>query len=202
MLNKLTLLISVLLSVYFVSAQDHSKAIDRINTVQEAEAYAETYREVSVSFINAQSDRIVFDKIDTNDMSSNLGKEISFFGRMIKLLKDTTLNMVDVRMITFDLKEMDITTAELLRNQIKKRLEAGERYWDVKQKYGHTSAKFFSGPMYCDVFEGKTGLKGKDLNTNEIILFDLDENSIGIVIPEKSSFPVPAFYTIGFNQIR
>lgn len=202
MLNKLTLLISVLLSVYFVSAQDHSKAIERINTVQEAEAYAETYREVSVSFINAQSDRIVFDKIDTNDMSSNLGKEISFFGRTIKLLKDTTLNMVDVRMITFDLKEMDISTAELLRNQIKKRLESGERYWDVKQKYGHTSAKFFSGPMYCDVFEGKTGLKGKNLNTNEIILFELGENSIGIVIPEKSPFPVPAFYTIGFNQIR
>jgi len=202
MLNKLTLLISVLLRVCFVSAQDHSKAIEKINTVQEAEAYAETYREVSVSCINAQSDRIVFDKIDTNDMPSNLGKEISFFGRTIKLLKDTTLNMVDVRMITFDLKEMDISTAELLRNQIKKRLEAGERYRDVKQKYDHTSAKFFSGPMYCDVFEGKTGLKGKDLNTNEIILFDLDENSIGIVIPEKSSFPVPAFYTIGFNQIR
>lgn len=186
--------------VGFSFGQNHSQAIASISTVEAARNYAHKYREVSVSLINAESDRLVFDEIDTVNIESNNGKSFSFFGRNIKLLKDTALMMADIQVISFDLTSTSRETSELLRSQMIKRLENGETYWDLSKKYAHTSAQFRSGPRYMSEIMRDFSLRMDDAIAGDQFLYDNSKSEMGILIVNKTPFSVLAFYTIGYNS--
>jgi len=183
-------------------AQDHKKVIDTINTLEEAEAYAAKYSEVSMSMVNPEKDGFLFDHIDTSNMQQHIGETTNFFGRSTKLLKDTVISMVNIQVIAMDLSKVSLETAELLLKQMKKRLANEETYWDLRKKYGHTSAIFSSGPELTSVVSEKYSVNL--VNTQEQNVYDwkMDEreNKIGIFIVAKIPHDVPAFYSISYNS--
>lgn len=180
-------------------AQDHGSAIANFKTLEEAEAYADRYREVSVGMVNELVDKFIFEEIDTSDLGSNLGKSFSNFGRTNYLLKDTILEFSEVEIIRFDLKKTNETTADILLNQMQKRIDAGDSYWDVKKKFSHTSAWFHSGPEVLSDLVDKYNIQITE-PSDQWVQFANSEMK-GLIRFVKHHDQVKAFYVIGYNSL-
>ena len=63
---KLLLALLACLSIFFSYSQNHSENISAIKTVDQANKYAASFREVTASLVNAEKDVIFFDEIDTS----------------------------------------------------------------------------------------------------------------------------------------
>ncbi|NRA12505.1 MAG: hypothetical protein HRT57_11180 [Crocinitomicaceae bacterium] len=143
------LLLASLACLSFLSSysQNHRENISAIKTIDQAKKYAAGFREVSVSMINAENDVMFFDDIDTSDLSKYVGTSKTFYGRTSKLIEDSIIHIINVQVISFDMSKISKETANLILNQISKKMETGESFWALKKKYSHTSAIFSSSPQ-------------------------------------------------------
>lgn len=199
-MNKLNLLIVLLLSCSLWS-QNHKEYVDTIQSIESAESYAKRYSDVFVSRVTYDRDQMLFDNVDTSNMEAHIGETVSFFGRNTKFLEDTTFKMVELQTITFNFSSVDKSTAELLANQMIKRMDKGETYWDVRQKYSHTSAIFTSRPEYVDEMESRLNISFDDAQENSYMRLNM-ENSIIIVIVKKVPYLSPSFITVSYNSLN
>lgn len=192
------------LNVATVFGQNHEENFRTINTVQEAKEYAATFNEVQSGLMYAEKDVFFFDDIDTSDLKSEVGTTRSFFGRTTKLVKDSIISVVNVQVITIDLSEVSESTAEILINQMLKRLENGESYWEIKSKYQHTSARFTSSPEPTETVKESYGVAADELTEGNYLQWETSGSSdkIGILIVEKAPHDVPGFYTISYLNIN
>jgi len=197
------LLFLLFLSSFCTFGQNHEENLRAITTIEEANKYAATFSEVSCGIMHAEKDRIFFDDIDTANLQQHVGTSQSFFGRTTKLIKDTIVNVVNVQLITFDLTQMSEETAKILIGQMIKRFESGETYWTVKQKFGHTSAQFYSGPENVASVEKKYNVTEDQMTENAFFEWEYfgEPHTIGILIIEKEPHDVPGFYTISYLNL-
>lgn len=188
------------LSVLFCFSQNHEENISAIKTIEQANSYASSFREVSVSIVNAEKDAMFFDDIDTSDLEKYVGTSKTFYGRTTKLIEDSMLSLINVQVISFDLSVTSKETAELLVSQMNKRLNNGETFWGLKKKYGHTSAQFNSSPEPLESVTGKYSLIANDLEAGKKFNWEIlgSKDQIGILIVEKAAHKVPAFYAISY----
>ncbi len=188
--------------ICFVSltyAQGHDDWIAKINTIEDAKKYAKKHSDVIVSYVNAEKDRFLFDKVNTEDMEGHIGEVNTLFGRSTKFLKDTVLSMVDIQVIQFNNNDGEAETMEILRSQILKKLKSGETYWDMKKKYNHTSASFSSGPEMTDQVNKKYNINLDVYKKGSIIEVQSGDNIKAIIILKVESHDVPAFCAISYN---
>lgn len=185
-------------------AQNHEENFRTINTVQEAKDYAATFNEVQCGLMYAEKDVFFFDDIDTSNLQSEVGTTRSFFGRTTKLVKDSIISVVNVQVITLDLSEVSASTAEILINQMQKRLENGETYWDIKGKYEHTSARFTSSPEPTETVTKTYNVNADDLKKGNFFQWKTSgsSNKVGILIVDKDPHDVPGFYTISYLNLN
>lgn len=198
------LLLFFFLSSFCSFGQNHEENLRSITTIEAANKYAASFNEVSCGIMHAEKDRVFFDDIDTSNLEQSVGTSISFFGRTTKLLKDTIVDIVNVQLITFDLTQMSAETAHILIGQMTKRLESGETYWAVKQKFGHTSAEFYSGPENVSLISTKYNVSEDEMIENAFFEWEYfsDPHTIGILIIETAPHEVPGFYTISYLNLE
>lgn len=181
-----------------LSAQNHAEEVKDIASLDEAMAYAKQYREVSVTMIDEIKDRFFFEELDTIDPKSNLGKTFSNFGRVSKIVKDTLVDMIEIELIQFDLDKTSESSCEILLSQMRKRLEAGATYWETKEKFGHTSAYFYSGPKILTelhlVSEGLIDVESTEWQYYESGLFR------GMIRVKSVLRGIQGYYVLGFNE--
>jgi len=183
-------------------AQNHAPAISKINTIEDARIYASENRGVNFDIVNKENDAFLFDDIDTSNIHVSVGKTITLFGRSTKFIQDTLICMVNVQTIVFDLTKTSKDMADLLLNQIKKRLAKGETYWELKRKYSHTSAMFISGPIPMDEIIDNYQLNLKESEEGSQFEIDNVSNKIGVLIVAKIPHRVLAFHSISYNSIK
>ncbi len=178
-------------------SQNHAEEVKKITTIGEARAYASRYREVSISTINAIQDKFVFEQLDTTDAKANIGKSYEDFGRVSRIVSDTTINIADIELIQFDLSKTSETSYEILMGQIKKRIDAGATYWEIKSKFSHTSAYFYSGPRTSgDIrFVNVSDLEDK---LGEWVYFEHEELR-GLVRLKELKQNIQAYFILGYN---
>ena len=171
-----------------------------IKTVDQANKYAASFREVSVSLINAENDVIFFDDIDTTDLKKYVGTSRTFYGRTTKLIEDSIIHIINVQVISFDLSKTSKETANLLLGQISKKIDAGESFWELKKKYGHTSAIFASFPKPVESVKRKYNLSEDTLEVGKKSNWEIlgSKDQVGLLIVEKAAHPVHAFYAISY----
>lgn len=201
---KLLLVPIACLSILCTYAQNHAENVRSIKTIEQAHSYASSFREVSVSLVNAEKDVMFFDDIDTTDLSKYVGTSKTFYGRTTKLIEDSLLKMINVQVIAFDLSTISKETAELMLAQMLKKLNAGESFWSLKKKYAHTSAQFSSSPEPVDEVTRKHQLAEKDLEEGKVLNWEIvgSKNQIGILIVEKAAHSVPAFVAISYLNLN
>jgi len=85
---------------------------------------------------------------------------------------------------------------------MKKRIVKGETYWDLKKKYGHTSAIFSSGPELVSTVLKLYGVDVTYTEKEQVIDWSAEgkTNKIGMLIIDKVPHLVPAFYAISYNS--
>jgi len=188
------------LSMLFCFSQNHEENISAIKTIEQANSYAASFREVSVSIVNAEKDVMFFDDIDTSNLEKYVGTSKTFYGRTTKLIEDSMLTLINVQVISFDLTTTSKETAELLVSQMNKRLDNGETFWGLKKKYGHTSAQFNSSPEPLESITGRYNLDANSLEVGKKFNWEIlgSKDQIGILIVEKAAHKVPAFYAISY----
>jgi len=198
------LVVILLLQLTIVSGQNHNENFANIHTIQQAKSYAASFSEVNCGLMTAEKDVFFFDELDTANLASQVGLTKSFFGRTIKLLKDSIVSSVNVQVITMDLSKISSGTAEILIDQMMKRLENGESYWDVKSKFGHTSAQFSSSPEPLADIENRYGISEAQMIEGAYYRWETfgSTDKIGIIIVEETPHDVPGFYTISYLNIR
>ena len=201
-LNALPMLKSCILTALLISAtswgQNHGDNLNKIHTLEEAEDYASKFREVFVGKVNAEKDVIFFDAIDTANLADYVGTFHSSIGRTVKLLKDSLFNGVHVQIIRLDLKKVSPETAGILLDQMKKLLERGDTFWEVRDRFSHTSAQFTSGPQLVDDVTAKYGVGEDEMLQNAYFEWEQSNRSVGIVIIDEEPHPVPGFCTVSF----
>ncbi|MFT6983111.1 MAG: hypothetical protein ACJAUD_001882 [Crocinitomicaceae bacterium] len=200
---KTLLALLACLSIFFSYSQNHSENISAIKTVDQANKYAASFREVSVSLVNAEKDVIFFDDIDTSDLSKYVGTSKTLYGRTIKLIQDSIIDIINVQVISFDLSKTSKEMANLLLGQISKKMDAGESFWELKKKYAHTSAVFSSSPEPFESIKKKYSLGEDALEVGEKSNWETtgSEDQVGLLIVEKGAHPVRAFYTISYLNL-
>lgn len=194
---KLYLILGSLLFTYFCFSQNHTEEVKKITSIQEARAYASKYREVSISMINEVKDKYIFSSLDTVDAKSNIGKSFEDYGRVSRIVSDTLINLAEIELIQFDLSKTSEETYEILMGQIRKRIDAGATYWEVKDKFSHTSAYFFSGPRSTGSLKIVDVLELKD-KTGEWVYFEY-EDLRGLIRIKNMKEKVQAYYILGYN---
>lgn len=198
------LTIILLYHITLVSGQNHSENFENIHTVAEAKSYAASFNEVNCGLMTAEKDVFFFDELDTANLAGEVGLTKSFFGRTIKLLKDSIVSMVDVQIITLDLSIISSGTAEILLGQMLKRLENGETYWDLKSKFGHTSAQFSSAPEPVDDITKRYNLSNDQMIEGNYYRWETfgSIDKIGIIIVDEEPHNVAGFYTISYLNLH
>lgn len=188
------------LTILFSYSQNHNENMSAIKTVDQANKYAASFREVSVSLINAENDVIFFDDIDTTDLKKYVGTSRTFYGRTTKLIEDSIIHIINVQVISFDLSKTSKETANLLLGQISKKIDAGESFWELKKKYGHTSAIFASFPKPVESVKRKYNLSEDTLEVGKKSNWEIlgSKDQVGLLIVEKAAHPVHAFYAISY----
>ena len=200
---KLFLALLACLSIFFSYSQNHSENISAIKTVDQANKYAASFREVTASLVNAEKDVIFFDEIDTSDLSKYVGTTKTFYGRITKLIQDSIIDIINVQVISFDLSKTSKETANLLLGQISKKMDADESFWVLKKKYAHTSAVFSSSPEPLESIKKKYSLSEDALEVGEKSEWEISgsEDQVGLLIVEKGAHPVRAFFTISYLNL-
>ncbi len=198
------LLLVCCLSTTVVFGQNHEENLRAVTTVQEANDYAASFSEVSCGLMHSEKDIVFFDDIDTANLASHVGTSRSFFGRTTKLIKDSIVNVVNVQIITFDLSQMSSETAEILLGQMEKRLANGESYWDIKQKFGHTSAQFSSAPEIVEKVETTYNITEEQMTLGSYYRWERlgSTNKIGLLIVDGEPHEVPGFFTISYLNLN
>lgn len=201
-LNDYPMLKSCILSALLISAiswgQNHGDNLSTIHTVEAAEDYASKYREVFMGTVNAEKDVIFFDAIDTANLADYVGTFHSSIGRTVKLLKDSIFNGVHVQIIRLDLKKFSPETAGILLGQMKKLLERGDTFWEVRDRFSHTSAQFISGPQLVDDVTADYGIREDEMLQNAYFEWEQPNRSVGIIVIDEEPHPVPGFCTVSF----
>lgn len=194
------LLILILLGGSVAIAQNHLENIRKINTIAQAEDYAADFKEVTCGLMTAETDVFFFDEIDTSNMKHYVGITKSFWGRNIKLLKDTSVYMVHVQVITFDLNEVSKDSAELSMASIQERLSQGETYWKIKRDYTGAKVSFDSEPEVVFEAKSKFGITDEQVVQGAQYRWSAQDGSgkVGILIVDGEPEFVPGFYTISF----
>lgn len=182
--------------------QNHSENFQVITTPEQAEEYASSFREVFTANINMESDVFFFDDIDTSQMESYVGTTRSFFGKTTKLIQDSLFNVVNVQVIRFDLTKVSPETAEILAGQMKKMLEQGQTYWDLKTRFSHTSARFISSPEVVEEVAEKYDITEVEMIKDSYFEWKIEEKSMGFIIIDKEPHLVPGFCTISYLNIN
>jgi hypothetical protein len=182
--------------------QNHAENFQVITTPEQAEEYASSFREVFTANINMESDVFFFDDIDTSNMASYVGITKSFFGKTTKLLQDSLFNVVNIQVIRFDLKKVAPETAEILAGQMKKLLEQGQTYWDLKTRFSHTSARFISSPEVMEEVTEKYDITEAQMTKDSYHEWKTEEESMGFVIIDKESHQVPGFCAISYLNLN
>ena len=200
---KILLVSLACLSFLFSFSQNHEENLRTIKTVEQAKTYATGFREVSVSMVNAEKDVMFFDDIDTSNLAQYVGTYKSFYGRTTKLIKDSLVELIKVQVITFDLSTISKETAQLMLDQMIKKLESGESFWSLKKKYAHTSAQFVSSPEPLASISKKYSLDEGELNVGVPFKWEIigSKEQIGILIVTEAAHKVPAFYTISYLNL-
>lgn len=179
--------------------QNHEENFAAINTVEEAEEYAKGFREVFTGILHLEKDVFFFDKIDTSNMDSYNGTMHPQFGLRTKLIQDSMFNVVKVQIITLDFKDVSPETAEILVGQMKKLLDGGSSYWDVRKRFQHTSAKYSSSPKIAEEVA-----KDYVIPLNQMVAGTYHQwkngDSMGLVIIEKEPHDVPGFFTLSYRD--
>lgn len=188
--------------IFWSFSQGHEEWMEKINTVEDARLYASKHRDVLVSFVNQEKDRFLFDDIDTSNMQQYVGQSSTLFGRTTKLLKDTSVLMVDIQLIEFDVNASSEEASSVLRSQMLKKLREGESFWELKSLYAHTSAKFTSGPELIDDIRKRFNLDLQHSGSGSIYEVTERQGTRCILILSVSSHKVPAFYAISFNSMN
>lgn len=194
----LTTYLSLLGAVSF--GQNHHEWMPKITTVEDAERYASKHRDVSVTLVNSEQDRFLFDNIDTTDLRKHVGETNSLFGRSTKLLKDTLISMVDVQMIVFDPKKTSYETINILLEKMRAELGQGKSYWDLRKIYGDTDAKFWSGPEKTHIIEKTCDIDLSGSRSGDQIDLKSNEVKVGMLFLSKAPHKVHAFYSISYNN--
>lgn len=196
-------LLAVVIST-FSFGQNHQENFRTITTEEQAESYAASFQEVFTGTVNIEKDVFFFDDIDTSKMESYIGTSKSFFGKTTKMLKDSVFNIVNVQIIHFDLKKISPETADILLGQMKKMLDEGSTYWEVKKRFSHTSAKFSSSPEIVEEVEKEYGVAEVQLTEDSFHEWDNSEEgkSKGILFVDKKPHPVPGFFTISYLNLN
>lgn len=191
-------------SAFSVFAQNHEENFRTIHTIEQANAYAASFSEVSTGLVNAEKDVFFFDDIDTTDLAKQVGTTRSFFGRTTKLIKDSVVSIVNVQIISFDLSKVSAETAEILMSQMEKRLESGESYWDIKKKFGHTSAYFSSSPEPTETVAKQYSIEPDSMLEGSYFRWETfgSSNKVGILIVDDVPHDVPGFYTISYINLN
>lgn len=199
---RLILTTILLVSVWTCYSQNHKEFVSQLTDLTVAKEYASKNRGVSVSLVNLEKDRMLFDQVDTSNLSASIGLHTTSFGRSTKLLKDTLMSMVDIEVIMFDSKKSSFETIEILLRQMTKKLNMEETYWDLKKKYSHTSADFWSGPECVETISKKYSLDVNQANKGDKFeIYDSNKVQMGIMIVKKPVRTVPAFYSISYNEL-
>lgn len=194
------LLILTLLGGSVAIAQNHLENFRTINTVAEAEDYAAEFKEVTCGIITTETDVFFFDEIDTSNMKHYVGITKSFWGRNIKLLKDTSVRMVHVQVVSFDLNEVSKDSAEIAIKAIEGRLTSGETYWKIKKDYSGPMASFDSAPEIVDEVKLEFGLTDEQIvqGTHYHWIASDGSNKAGVLIVDGKPEYIPGFYTISY----
>lgn len=193
--------LSVLIALCISSiswAQNHAENFETIRTIKEAKDYASGFREVFTGTVNMEADVFFFDDIDTSQLASYVGTSKSFYGKTTKLIEDSLFNMVKVQVIRFDLKKVSPETAEILMGQMKKLLDRGDSYWDIRKRFSHTSAQFTSAPEIAEEVAEKYDIAQAQMVEDTYIEWSRSGDSMGILIIDKAPHAVPGYYTISF----
>lgn len=200
---KLTLTPLFLFFVYAAFSQNHEENFRTIETIEQAKTYATGFSEVSVEIINAEKDVFFFDDIDTTNLEKHVGTSKTFFGRTTKLIEDTVVSLVNVQIISLDLTKMSPEVADVLLNQMESRIQSGESYWDLKKKYGHTSAQFTSSPELTNQIVQSYEVDADSLIAGSYFKWGNSKtpNKIGLLIVEKNPHLVPGFFTISYLNL-
>ncbi|GAB5416037.1 MAG: hypothetical protein Crog4KO_13790 [Crocinitomicaceae bacterium] len=191
-----------LIAPAFSWGQNHAENLETINTEQEAEEYASGFREVFTGTVNLESDVFFFDDIDTSNLKSHVGTLKSSYGKTSKLIKDSMFNIVNVQVIRFDLTKISPETAEILMSQMKKLLERGDSYWDIRERFAHTSAQFTSSPEIVDEVSEEYNILESQMTEDAYFEWVRDGDTAGIVIIDKEPHDVPGFFTISFINMN
>jgi hypothetical protein len=203
LIMKMLLASLACLSIFSCYSQNHSENISAIKTVDQANKYAASFRDVSVSLLNAEKDVIFFDDIDTADLSKYVGTSRTFYGRTTKLIEDSIIDIINVQVITFDLSKTSKETANLMLGQISKKMDAGESFWALKKKYSHTSAVFTSSPEPLESVKRKFSLAEDALELGKKSNWEIvgSKDQVGLLIVEKAAHPVHAFFAISYLNL-
>lgn len=189
----------IALCVTYISwGQNHAENFETINTEEDAEQYAEGFREVFTGVVNIESDVFFFDDIDTSSLEDYVGELKSFYGKTTKMIKDSMFNIVNVQVIRFDLEKVSPETAEILMGQMKKLLDRGDSYWDLKKRFAHTSAQFTSAPEIVEEVSGEYSITEEQMTEDAYYEWSTKGKYVGLVIIDKGPHEVPGFYTISF----
>lgn len=200
---KLLLASLACLTFLFSFSQNHEENMRGINTMEQAKSYAAGFREVSVSMVNAEKDVMFFDDIDTSDLAKYVGTSKTFYGRTTKLIEDSLLKLINIQVISFDLSTISKEMAQLILDQMIRKLESGESFWSLKKKYGHTSAQFVSSPEPLASVTSKYSLDESKLKVGERFKWEIigSKDQIGILIVDQAAHQVPAFYAISYLNL-
>ncbi|MDC0257643.1 hypothetical protein OAK35_02760 [Crocinitomicaceae bacterium] len=197
----LKLCIAITLCISTISfGQNHEENFTSVNTVQGAVEYAKGFREVFTGIVHFEKDVFFFDDIDTSKLDSYVGTMHNTIGKRTKLIDDSMFNIVNVQVITLDLTKIAPETAEVLIGQMKKLLDRGDSYWDVKKRFSHTSAKWSSSPQVVGDVTESYAISEEQMIKGAYYQWERTGESIGFVVVDKAPHLVPGYYTLSYRS--
>lgn len=182
-------------------SQTHKDWMGKINTIDEAKRYASKHSDVVVSFVNPEQDVFLFDDVNMSNLSSHVGETKDIFGRSTKFLVDTTISMSDVKIIRFDVSDIQYATMDKLIEEVEVSLSEGKTYWDVQKALKDTDAIFWSGPLRTDEIESTYDVKLENSSDGTIVPILTNGVKSGMIIVSKAPHNVSGFYSITYTSI-
>ncbi|MCH2231078.1 MAG: hypothetical protein MK105_12105 [Crocinitomicaceae bacterium] len=200
---KLTLLTIFLCAVHLCLAQSHAEVVAKINSIEEARNFASKHRDVNVTIVDAENDVFLFDKIDTSDMHSYVGKVETMYRRSTKFLKDTVVHISKVQFVRFNSDLISIEQAELQAEEIIKDHKSGMSYLNIRKKYQSSQVLFSGGPKLDADLKGEFDSDFQSRPLNEMFLANSSNNPDypTIALVRVKSHSVPAFIAISYNEM-
>lgn len=184
-----------------VYSQTHKDWMVKINTIEDAELYASKHSDVVVSFVNPEQDVFLFDDVNMNNLPAYIGQTKDLFGRSTKFLVDTTLSMADVKIIRFDINDIQYATLDKLLGEVELGLSQGKTYWDIQKELNDTDAIFWSGPIRTDKMEDEFKVDLNDTSNGSIVPIFTSGVKTGLIIISKPPHEVSGFFSITYTSV-